>query len=126
MAISLTGRQPQLCQQLLQVALDVGVKVHSGVKIESVDVAGTAVLLADGEKISVDLIIGADGLHVGDTLVKNLPLYHCLVECSSVRCQIPRPRQQEVLTPAVNWSERNPVHAPQIRRAERQYHVHCC
>ena len=48
----------------MQAALDSGVKVISGVKVESVDVAGTAIVLADGEKISADIIIAADGLHV--------------------------------------------------------------
>ena len=62
----LTLPQPQLHQQLMQVAHDSGVKVISGVKVESVDVAQTAIVLADGEKISADIIIAADGLHVGD------------------------------------------------------------
>ena len=66
MPVLLTLIQPQLCQQLMQAALDSGVKVISGVKVESVDVAGTAIVLADGEKISADTIIAADGLHVGD------------------------------------------------------------
>ena len=50
----------------MQAALDGGVKVLSGVKVESVDVAETAIVLADGEKISADIIVAADGLHVGD------------------------------------------------------------
>ena len=50
----------------MQAALDGGVKVFSGVKVESVDVTETAIMLADGEKISADMIIAADGLHVGD------------------------------------------------------------
>ena len=55
----------------MQAALDSGVKVISGVKVESVDVAGTAIVLADGEKISADTIIAADGLHVGaDTKIR--------------------------------------------------------
>lgn len=48
----------------MQVALDSGVKVNSGVKVESVDVAKTEISLADGATISADLIIAADGLHV--------------------------------------------------------------
>ena len=58
-------RQPQLQTQLMQVALDSGVKVNSGVKVESVNVAKTQILLADEAAISADLIIAADGLHVG-------------------------------------------------------------
>ena len=50
----------------MQVALDSGVKVLAGVKVESVDVAETAIVVADGERISADIIIAADGLHVGD------------------------------------------------------------
>ena len=50
----------------MQAALDSGVKVISGVKVESVNAAATAVMLAGGEKISADTIIAADGLHVGD------------------------------------------------------------
>ena len=66
MPVLLTVPQPQLHQQLMQAALDSGVKVFSGVKVESVDVAETAIVLADGEKISADIIIAADGLHVRD------------------------------------------------------------
>lgn len=63
---SLTSGKPQLHQQLMQAALDSGVKVNSGLKVESADVANTTILLANGSKISADLIIAADGLHVGD------------------------------------------------------------
>lgn len=49
----------------MQVAVNSGAKVISGVKVESVDVAQTAIVLAAGEKISTDIIIAADGLHVG-------------------------------------------------------------
>ena len=49
----------------MQVALDGGVRVNSGVKVESVDVAKTQISLADGATISADLLIAADGLHVG-------------------------------------------------------------
>ena len=55
----------------MQAALAGGVKVNPDVKVESVDVAKTAIILASGETISADLIIAADGLHVGyDTLSK--------------------------------------------------------
>ena len=50
----------------MQAALESGVKVISGVKVEAVDVAETAIVLADEEKISVDVIVAADGLHVCD------------------------------------------------------------
>ena len=48
----------------MQAALESGVKVNSGVKVQSVDVAKTEISLADGAAISADLIIAADGLHV--------------------------------------------------------------
>ena len=54
----------------MQVALDTGVEVKSGLKVESADVANTAILLADGATISADLIIAADGLHVSDTRLR--------------------------------------------------------
>lgn len=50
----------------MQAAIDSGVKVYSGMKVESADVANTTILLADGETVSADLIIAADGLHVSD------------------------------------------------------------
>ena len=59
----------------MQVALDSGVKVKSGVKVESADIAETAILLADGERVSADLIIAADGLHVSDTPARIRPPY---------------------------------------------------
>ena len=49
----------------MQAAVESGVKVYSSAKVESVDVAGTEIVLADGNIIPADLIIGADGLHVG-------------------------------------------------------------
>ena len=56
----------------MQVALDSGVKVSSGLRVESVDVGKTAVLLAGGEGVSAELIIGADGLHVGGAPFRTL------------------------------------------------------
>ena len=56
----------------MQVALDSGVKVNSGVKVESVDVAKTKISLADGATISADLIVAADGLHIGEFYPKTL------------------------------------------------------
>lgn len=50
----------------MQTALDSDVKVNSGLKVESADIANTALLLANGTKVFADLIIAADGLHVGD------------------------------------------------------------
>ena len=67
MHFSLTSGQPQLHQQLMQAALTSGVKVNAGLKVESADIANTAILLANGTKVSADLIIAADGLHVSDT-----------------------------------------------------------
>ena len=58
----------------MEVALDGGVKIKSGVKVESVDVAETAILLANGERVLADLIIAADGLHVCNTSLQALPL----------------------------------------------------
>ena len=54
----------------MQVALDSGVEVKSGLKVASANVAKTAITLADGETISADLIIAADGLHVSSTRLK--------------------------------------------------------
>ena len=49
----------------MQAALAGGVKVNTDVKVESVDVSETVIILASGETIFADLIIAADGLHVG-------------------------------------------------------------
>lgn len=43
---------------------EAGVRVMSGVKVTAVDVEKTAIVLEDGARISADLIIGADGVHV--------------------------------------------------------------
>ena len=56
----------------MQAALAGGVKVISEVRVQSVDIAKTTIILASGEMISADLIIAADGLHVGhDSLDTN-------------------------------------------------------
>lgn len=47
----------------MQVAVDSGVKVVSGLKVESANTENTTILLADEAKDSADLIIAADGLH---------------------------------------------------------------
>ncbi|CAF9940061.1 MAG: hypothetical protein ALECFALPRED_008417 [Alectoria fallacina] len=60
---SVFAYRPQLHQQLLQVALDSGVKVLSGQRVESVDTGKTTIKLADGVTASADLVIAADGLH---------------------------------------------------------------
>lgn len=54
------------------MALDSGVEVFFGIKVESADVVTPAILLADGATISVNLIIAADGLHVRDACFKIL------------------------------------------------------
>ena len=59
-------QQPQLHQQLMQVTLESGIIGKSGLKVESMDVTKTAILLADGEAISTDVINAADSLHVSD------------------------------------------------------------
>ncbi|KAF6220769.1 hypothetical protein HO133_002449 [Letharia lupina] len=56
-------QQPQLHQQLMQVTLESGIIGKSGLKVESMDVTKTAILLADGEAISTDVINAADSLH---------------------------------------------------------------
>lgn len=60
----------------MQVAVDSGVKVVSGLKVESANTENTTILLADEAKDSADLIIAADGLHVGDTAFRNVGLGH--------------------------------------------------
>lgn len=50
----------------MQVTLESGIIGKSGLKVESMDVTKTAILLADGEAISTDVINAADSLHVGD------------------------------------------------------------
>ena len=66
----------------MQAALAGGVKVNSDVNVESVDVAKTTVILTSGETILADLIIAADGLHVG---------YFCLKTISALRLMIRLP-----------------------------------
>lgn len=58
--------KPQLNQQLLDTAKDSGVALKSGVKVNSVDVAQTKLELDNGESVSADVIIAADGVHVCD------------------------------------------------------------
>lgn len=62
----------------MAVALDSGVEVFPGVmvKVESANVVSTAILLANGATISVDLIIAADGLHVRDTCFRIIQIYY--------------------------------------------------
>ena len=48
----------------MQGAHEAGVRVISGVKVTAVDVEKIAIVLKDGARISTDLIIGADGVHV--------------------------------------------------------------
>ena len=107
-------RQPQLQTQLMQVALDSGVKVNSGVKVQSVNVAKTELSLADGETISADLIIAADGLHVseiywrttcGSSVIGYLTI---ILVCCQTLCR----REYKLLCKANDWPKRDPVHDP--------------
>lgn len=47
----------------MEVALASGVEKKFGVKIESVDVENTQLVISDGSTVSVDVIIAADGVH---------------------------------------------------------------
>ena len=51
-------------QQLWDAAIASGVQLLTGIKIQAVDVETTTVTLQDGEVVSADLIIGADGARV--------------------------------------------------------------
>ncbi|KAL8667044.1 MAG: hypothetical protein Q9202_000966 [Teloschistes flavicans] len=53
----------RLHQQLMEVALALGVEKKFGVKIESVDVENTQLVLSDRSIVSADVIIAADGVH---------------------------------------------------------------
>jgi len=56
--------RPQVAEQLVETATKLGVEIKTGVKVESVDVEQTKLQLQDGTTVSVDLIIGADGIKV--------------------------------------------------------------
>ena len=60
----LTLPQPQLAQQLIDKAIESGTKVQMGAKVVNVDLKNSTLELADGAKVSADLIIAADGVHV--------------------------------------------------------------
>jgi salicylate hydroxylase len=62
-ATSVFASRPQLNAQLMEVALEKGVKVKTGKKVESVDIERTEIVLEDGTTVSADLIIAADGVH---------------------------------------------------------------
>ena len=62
-AASVFAYRPQLAKQLIDAAVESGVELRTGVKVTSVDVWETTLTLADGETVSADLIIAADGLH---------------------------------------------------------------
>ncbi|KAI4125168.1 MAG: hypothetical protein LQ338_004423 [Usnochroma carphineum] len=59
---SVFAYRPQLHQQLMDVAHKEGVEMKIGVKVNSVDVDKTQLLLEDGSSISADIIIAADGV----------------------------------------------------------------
>lgn len=46
---------------LYERALELGVQVEFGCKVENIDQAAPSITLADGEVLKADLIIGADG-----------------------------------------------------------------
>ena len=48
----------------MNAANEHGVKIVTGVKVKSVDVAKTKLELENGSTVSADLIIAADGVHV--------------------------------------------------------------
>ena len=52
----------------MKAALEGGVHLRSGVKVKSVDTAKTAIVLENGDIVSADVIIAADGVHVGGKL----------------------------------------------------------
>ena len=43
------------------IALELGVKIKFGIKVDVIDQALPSIILADGEIFTPDLIIGADG-----------------------------------------------------------------
>ena len=65
----------------MKAALEGGVHLKSGVKVTSVDTAKTAIVLENGDIVSADVIIAADGVHVGG----ELPLFSasCLLTMHS-------------------------------------------
>ena len=85
----LTLDQPQLHQQLMKVALESGVKLQSGIKVNSVDVAKTSMELDDGSTVSADLIIAADGAHV-----RKNPNMNCVLDTH-------KPSKQSVVRPYI-------------------------
>ncbi|KAL8776161.1 MAG: hypothetical protein Q9213_008373 [Squamulea squamosa] len=60
---SVFAYRPQLHQQLMDVASNMGVDIRLGVKAKLVDVDNTRIMLEDGSELSVDLIVAADGVH---------------------------------------------------------------
>ena len=60
---SVFAYRPQLVKQLMDIALSSGVSIKTGVKVIAVDVDKTCLTLATGEKVTADLVIGADGVY---------------------------------------------------------------
>ena len=56
--------QPQLHKKLIDAALSKGVKIKTGVKVSSVKVEETTIVLEGGEEVHGDLIVAADGVYV--------------------------------------------------------------
>ncbi|KAL8809325.1 MAG: hypothetical protein Q9200_003509, partial [Gallowayella weberi] len=60
---SVFAYRPQLHNQLMHIASDIGVEMRIGVKVQSVDTDKTQITLEDGSVVSADLIVAADGVH---------------------------------------------------------------
>lgn len=54
----------------MKVALENGVHLKSGVKVKSVNIEKAAIVLENGEMVTADLIIAADGVHVSRSVRK--------------------------------------------------------
>ena len=83
--LTLISLQPQLHQQLTSAALAVGVKIKTGIKVTSVDVENTAILLESGERIDADVVIAADGARVSFLAAVASPLLLTMVFSSSLQ-----------------------------------------
>lgn len=62
--VSVFAFRPSLGAQLHDRASQLGVDIKTGLKVESVDTDSTELTLKDGSKLSADLVVGCDGIHV--------------------------------------------------------------
>lgn len=79
-----------LWQTLYEGALEAGAEVLTGVDVTSIDPANSNVTVANGDVLTADLIIGADGPRgrgrrllldqdaVGDKMAKSFMMYECV------------------------------------------------